>query len=168
MKKRWKDLVVSAAPFIAFLQRDTFFDKRFSGNQAGRKVITDADVGMKYATDDSFDVFDDWETVTDSGDVFPPNFQWSSWVSHNLLKNRFFDLESKNFNGADAKWITQGGACLLQELMIRDMKILLNCYSNDYFPEIWRDILDVYLNDGFPCGWDGQYPHGKLVVFTNY
>ena len=167
MKKHWKDLILSAAPFIIFLERDSFFDGKFSGDPSGKMVLVDADVAMEYATDDSLDVFDDWEGASESGNIFPPIFEWSSWVDHNLLKNRFFNIESKNFNGADVKWMTQGGACLLRELMIRDMRIILNCYSNDYFPRIWKDILDVYLNDGFPCGWDGRYPDGRLVVFSN-
>ncbi len=25
--------------------------------------------------------------------------------------------------------------------------------------------LEVYKNGGFPCGWDGSYPNGKMLVF---
>ena len=34
--------------------------------------------------------------------------------------------------------------------MYRDIEIIFQCYANDYFPKIWKDILEVYLNDGFP------------------
>ena len=99
--------------------------------------------------------------------MYPDSFEWSSWVDYNLSKNNFFGFESKAFNGADEKW-TQHGVCLLQELMMRDMKIILNCYSNEYFPSLWQDILEVYLNNGFPCGWNGRYPEGQMVVFSNF
>ena len=25
--------------------------------------------------------------------------------------------------------------------------------------------IEVYQNGGFPCGWKGYYPEGKMVVF---
>ena len=45
------------------------------------------------------------------------------------------------------------------------MDILLNCYANNYMPEIWKDILYVFQHNGFPCGWKGDYPEGKMIVF---
>ena len=47
------------------------------------------------------------------------------------------------------------------------MDILLNCYANNYMPEIWKDILYVFQHNGFPCGWKGDYPEGKMIVFSN-
>jgi hypothetical protein len=51
--------------------------------------------------------------------------------------------------------------------MYRDIGIIFQCYANDYFPTIWKEILEVYLNGGFSCGWDGHLPEGKIVVFSN-
>jgi hypothetical protein len=167
MKKKWNDLLVSAGPLVAYLNRMSYFDRAYSGSRSARIVLTDADVAFKYASDDSFEKFDEWETVSDSPDVFPDDFEWKSWIDHNLLENDYFGLASKDFNGADVKW-TQSGICLLNELMHRDVRILFNCYANNFFPDIWRQILDVYLNDGFPCGWQGRYPEGELVVFSNF
>lgn len=165
MKKKWDDVVASAGPLINFLHRDAYFNKPYNGN-ATALVLTDARAAVRYASDDSLVDHDDWETITDSLEVFPPNFEWSSWIDHNLAKNNFFDIVTKDFSAADFKW-TQGNVCLLHELMQRDIRILLNCYSNDIFPDIWQSILDTYLHDGFPCGWDGMYPSGRLVIFTN-
>jgi hypothetical protein len=131
------------------------------------RVLTNAEIGFSYASGEATDGRDDWEEVSESAEIFPPGFEWSSWIDHNLKKNSFFNFASKDFNGADVKW-TRGESCLLQELMHRDVRILLNCYSNDFFPKIWGQILNVYLNDGFPCGWEGKHPDGKLVVFSNF
>lgn len=166
MTPRWQALLEHAAPWVAYLNRPTYFDRPYHGAVSGKLVVTDAVVAFRYASDDSFDEFDEWESVSDRLDIFPDGFEWKSWIDYNLLKSNFFGLASKHFNGADAKW-TRHGVCLLQELMLRDMKVLLNCYANDFFPEIWRSILDVYLHDGFPCGWNGRYPQGELVVFSN-
>lgn len=166
MKKHWKDLIVSAAPFVGFLERNSYFDSAFSGDQTNKLILTDAKVAHHSASDDTFSLFDEWESVSESPGLFPADFEWSSWIDHNLVKNGFFGINAKNFSGADSKW-TFNGICLLQELLCRDMKILLNCYSNEYFSPLWEEILAVYLNNGLPCGWHGRYPEGKLVVFSN-
>ena len=51
--------------------------------------------------------------------------------------------------------------------MKRDFRTLFNCYTSEVFPELWKDIFTVYLHNGFPCGWEGEYPEGRLVVFSN-
>lgn len=162
----WNNLIVSAQPLIDFLSRDEFFQSEYSGIKHGRLVITDAVAAMAFTLDDSGDTFDDWETVTDSDGVFPDEFEWKRWITHNLDKNNYFDFSKKNFNRADLKF-SRSGVCVIQELMHRDIKILLNCYANEFFPEIWKHILEVYLSGGFPCGWNGRYPAGELVVFSN-
>ncbi|NUF85828.1 hypothetical protein HUN17_17740, partial [Acinetobacter seifertii] len=94
------------------------------------------------------------------------DFDWSDKIKHKLKQNNYFDFEQKEFNGAKEKWV-YGEACILTELMYRDIGIIFQCYANDFFPEIWKKILEVYLNGGFSCGWIGHFPEGKLVVFSN-
>ncbi|WP_338767666.1 hypothetical protein [Massilia sp. METH4] len=167
MKKHWKDVIVSAAPLIAFLERQSYFDRPFDGDPSNKLVLKDGGLALRYAVDDSFEEFDNWETVSDSSTLFPNSFEWNSWIDHNLMKNRCFGLTEKNFHGADVK-LSGNVSCVLHELMWRDMNVLLNCYSNEYFPRLWQEMLKVYLSNGFPCGWHGRYPEGKLVVFSNH
>lgn len=35
--------------------------------------------------------------------------------------------------------------------------------GNSFF----EDILEAYLLGGWPCGWEGIYPNGKLIVYFN-
>ena len=44
----------------------------------------------------------------------------------------------------------------------------LNCYLNNKYKKnhpIWNMIEDAYFKGFWPCGWEGKYPEGKLVVF---
>jgi hypothetical protein len=168
--KSWDETMIAASPLIAFLQKRSLFDAPYDGNTDGIMVVTDASDAFHFATDGSFDKFDEWETVSDSECEFPISFEWGNRTDSILRKKyNYFDLISKDFNGADNKWINaaNGISCQLIELMLRDIRILFDCYANDYFPPLWKTILDVYLHNGFPCGWSGRYPEGKLVVFSN-
>jgi hypothetical protein len=166
VKNSWKELIANAAPFVNYLNRDSYFEKKYSGQLPNTFITSDPTIAIKYASDDSGDMFDDWASVSDSPSIFPNEFEWKSWIDYNLLKNNYFNINQKNFNGADIK-LTTSGVYLLHELMYRDMRIILNCYANEYFPDIWRVILESYLNDGFPCGWNDRYPSGQVVIFSN-
>lgn len=163
--KNWDEVLEAASAFVNFLEKGNFFSRKFQ-KDGNYHIINDATVGRDYASNSSFDNFDEWETVSNSYEVFPESFEWSQRISAKLEKNNFFDFHEKDFNGAVEKW-EHDESCLLIELMYRDIEIIFQCYANDYFPKIWKDILEVYLNDGFPCGWDGHFPEGKLVVFSN-
>lgn len=164
--KTWQQILVEADVFVRFLERGSFYDRPYKGDLSGKFVTADAVEARRFATDDSFDKFDEWETVSESPGVFPDNFEWSRLVKTQLRKNGYWDIESKNFNGAVEKW-SDSTSCPMLELMHRDIEVIFQCYTNEHFPDIWKDILSVYLNDGFPCGWNGRYPDGQLVVFSN-
>lgn len=53
---------------------------------------------------------------------------------------------------AGASWDTLG-ACLETE------------YSDIVACDFYRRLLEWYLAGHWPCGWEGEYPAGKLVVF---
>lgn len=45
---------------------------------------------------------------------------------------------------------------------------LLNCYLNIKHRQnnpLWNMIFKAYKKGAFPCGWKGEYPNGKLIVF---
>lgn len=45
---------------------------------------------------------------------------------------------------------------------------LFNCYINkkyDINDSFWNLIFSIYKAKLFPCGWNGVFPNGKLVVF---
>ena len=41
-----------------------------------------------------------------------------------------------------------------------------NKYKDKYeFPMIYTKLLNVYKKGHFPCGWDGNYPDGNLLIY---
>ena len=75
-----------------------------------------------------FDDFDEWETVTDTPEIFPESFEWSDRIKYKLKQKNYFGFENQDLNGAKEKWIT-GEACLIVELMYRDIGIIFQCYG---------------------------------------
>ena len=84
--KTWDQVVESAAEFISFLEKGNFYNTKFS-TEKDYKIIFDANLGIDYATNDSFDDFDEWETVTDTPDIFPESFEWNDQNLTELKKN---------------------------------------------------------------------------------
>ena len=98
---------------------------------------------------------------------FDDSFEWHYLFGPKLIDSNCLGALDKNFHGVNEKLTYQNTTNLLHETFFRDMEILLNCYANNFIPEIWKDILYVYQHNGLPCGWKGDYPEGKMIVFSN-
>lgn len=160
--KKWNDMLESAQEFVDFLERDTFFDKPFV-NTIDALVVTDPKIGWEYAHGQEDDQpFPEWEDISKGEDSFPDNFQYLDSIYYGLQKNNYFNIEQKKFSGINELWDNN-----IADMMIGDMIYIFNCYANDYFPPLWKDILAAYLNNGLPCGWSDFPPNGKLVVYSN-
>ena len=160
--KTWEQLQEDAAEFIAFLQQGNFFSQPFT-TKKNYRITTDSEEAIEMAGRQ----FSEREDVFDSKAEFPENFEWDlGSIDRKLQKNHYFEYASKNFNGADRKLTVQKVSILLETMDI-DIGYIFACYSNDYFPDLWKEILEIYMNNGFPCGWEGEYPQGRLVVYSN-
>ena len=159
--KSWEQLQLDAAEFIAFLELGNFFSQPFTTTK-NYGITTDADEAIEMAGRQ----FSVRENVF-ACNVFPEDFVWNTpSIDRKLEKNHHFEFASKNFNGADTKLSVHGVSILLETMDI-DIGYIFACYFNDYFPELWNEILEIYMNNGFPCGWEGEYPQGRLVVYSN-
>ncbi len=59
----------------------------------------------------------------------------------------------------------------LPEIVIDDIKFnlvtILACdaYSKYYTSEFCSRLFKIYTSGHLPCGWEGEYPSGKIIVF---
>ena len=72
-----------------FWKKVIFYNTKFS-TEKDYKIIFDANLGIDYATNDSFDDFDEWETVTDTPEIFPESFEWSDRIKYKLKQKNLF------------------------------------------------------------------------------
>jgi hypothetical protein len=46
------------------------------------------------------------------------------------------------------------------------LHIVLAAHFGDmYLSPIYTDLADWYVQGHFPCGWEGKYPEGRLIVY---
>ncbi|MGG0334915.1 hypothetical protein [Priestia aryabhattai] len=43
--------------------------------------------------------------------------------------------------------------------------IMVLTYEKYYNSDFYTSMLDIYLSGHIPCGWDGDYPNGKILVY---
>ena len=164
MKKTWDEILESAQPVVDFLSSDSFFSRPYDGDRE-RFIVTASPEEARYLLSDEWD---EWEEIIDAQQFSGlENFDWHYLVGSKLINTNCLGALDKDLHGVDKKLTIEGGANLLEETMPDNMRVLLNCYANNYVPEIWKDILYVFQHNGFPCGWKGDYPEGKMIVFSN-
>lgn len=42
---------------------------------------------------------------------------------------------------------------------------MLEYYSEFYSSEFYENMMEIYLSGHLPCGWEGEYPEGKFLVY---
>ena len=161
MKNTWNEALKLAKPIVDFLSSPDFFSTPYNGETEKFEVLTDSEeivgiIGKQW---------DSWEEIIEQ--PFDDSFEWHYLFGSKLIDSNCLGALDKNFHGADGKLTYQNVTNLIHEIFFRDMEILLNCYANNFVPEIWKDILYVYQHNGLPCGWQGDYPKGKMIIFSN-
>lgn len=59
----------------------------------------------------------------------------------------------------------------LPDSIINDIKFNLvnilvsDAFSNHYRSEFYHQMYQIYISGHLPCGWDGEYPSGRIIVF---
>jgi len=83
--------------------------------------------------------------------------EMDTWLCANLTG--LYSLVAKKFDGDLPPWLIEEVAADFDEF-IRYRAVTGNrpCISNTAF--------DCYLANGFPCGWTGEYPNGRMVVYS--
>jgi len=138
MKKTWNQILESAQPVVDFLSSDSFFSHPYDGDRE-RFIVTTSPEEARYLLGDEWD---EWQEIIDTQQFSGlEDFDWHYLIDNKLIENNCLGALDKNFHGVDKKLTIEGGANLLEETMPDNMSILLNCYANNYIPEIWKDIL---------------------------
>lgn len=168
----WSIQQIENDEIVKFLKRKVFFDTPFLLKDVTRfHIITDSETAIDYATNENSDDFSDWQTLWDN--ELEKAGVYENMTDHIEYKiNEFLEKEfnySKDFSNATNKVGYDEGAkiSLLFNNMEGDMFRLLKCVATGKSSSFFDKVREAYLNNGFPCGWDGLYPNGKLVVYSN-
>ncbi|WP_313183213.1 hypothetical protein [Lacrimispora sp.] len=65
------------------------------------------------------------------------------------------------------------GICIksLPESIIDDLKfnlitiLISDIFSDYYSSEFYHQLYQIYISGHLPCGWDGEFPSGRIIVF---
>jgi hypothetical protein len=102
--------------------------------------------------------FDCWRDVRDHdtkyfvSQPFIPQQKVLKFVSDQVWKDEKYPTEMLDNIGT------------LKDEIVADMEL---CFKNEVFgapSKLYSKMLRVYEHGGWPCGWLGKYPEGKLIV----
>lgn len=55
----------------------------------------------------------------------------------------------------------------LKDAIFGDFSFFIFQNLNNYESYLLDQMFQAYLAGGWPCGWEGIYPEGKIVIFSN-
>ena len=159
--KNLSEVLLAEPDLVSFLNRKEYFGEKYNGLLEEYLVITDPIQADYYFHLDAD--YGNWNSIQNSDwgeieELTSPEFMSESltFVAENILD------ESKSFHGAEV--VLEN----LQDNIISDICGFLEFGNMEIsIPPIWQSMKYVYLHNGWPCGWDGDYPRGRMVVFSN-
>lgn len=169
-KDMWSIEKIENQELVDFIKKGDFFSTPFLLN-INFEVIKDGEWADTYATDCNSDVYADWQMLWDEEldrlgvyDEITSHIEWK--ISDFIDENFHYEL---NFNGAlqKVRYDEESQTSLLFNNMEGDLFRLLQCEALGKTSLFIEKVKQAYLNNGFPCGWKGSYPNGKLIVFSN-
>ena len=152
MTRNWEDVLLAARPLLSFL---AFFDKPYIGNLKNHRVIFDLNEAIECSTNDSEDRYEDWQNLLES--ITPAWPEMPREIERNILKV-LDQMAGKCFSCVSDSALFNN--------MQGDIARLLHCYAYGTVPQLWKAVQQVYLDGGIPCGWEGRYPEGRILVFS--
>lgn len=121
---------------------------------------------------ESYFVSDDWEEVTLEARNNLTQFlrdgnsrafsEWNALIEEgqDFLKNAVIPVIGGLDLPVDEKAILM--SCVRWDLLSCLME---DAYSEFKPPVFFANILEIYKSGHFPCGWQGRWPEGNLVIF---
>lgn len=158
--------VVNAAPrIIQFIERNDYFDTPFSLD-IDAHIITDGEEANRYLTEFISEEYGDFEEILNAlqKDIDYPDDEIED-IMNEVITSHLMS-SSKNYHNANQE--SASGVEDLEDTMWYQLSIFYYFYLLDEeLPPTLEMMLKVYEHNGFPCGWIGKYPEGKLVVYSN-
>lgn len=104
------------------------------------------------------------------------NFTAFLHINHNEDYNKFWREMVRKIKSEYISVISESLEVALQDNKDKDSIIIdiksnlvilfmLNFYSEYYKSDFYDKMLEIYLSGHLPCGWSGNYPEGKFIVY---
>lgn len=155
MKNNWNQLTEEAKPLFDFLDRHLLLDKPYIASATNQRVIFDIAQAERFSTDDSGVNCADWQSLLEA--FTPPWPEMPRKIQKEVLcvldritRDQYPNVRSE----------------VLINNMQGDISRLLHCYAYGELPQLWKVVQQVYLDGAIPCGWEGRYPEGRMVIFS--
>lgn len=151
----WEEVLREAGPLLNFLNQPVFFDKPYVGNSENHRITFDPAEAIESSTNDSGDKVQDWQDLLES--ITPPWPEMPRKIERNILQV-LDQMAGKSYSSVSDSALVNN--------MHGDIARLLHCYAYGVVHPLWKAVQQVYLDGGMPCGWEGPYPEGRMLVFS--
>ena len=143
---------------LSFDNENVFFGEKYS-------VINDFEIAKSMA----------WENTSGVDELTWPDIKEDKmaqvWEAYYGMENYLIyeDVLHSEFNKM-CKLLGKNISGKFREVIDEILADFQGCfYSRFVFGranQFFEDLLEVYKYKGWPCGWSGQYPEGRIVVFA--
>lgn len=126
------------------------------------KIVTEAKKAIEYAQNQQLDNADDWAELEEKEDAKLLSFLYEA----NIKDYELFVFWQKNCKAVLQEKIPSDLKYAIDEIIHDLYCIGINNHFAKGAQSFYSTLESVYRLGGWPCGWEGTYPEGSLVVYA--
>lgn len=166
----WENMMESSKELVERLMKVQWFANCGNKNAVSKceiKYVTKVEAAEKYCSSAR------WENITlnclhnISSQVpkkrYGVGVEWNDVVSE--IKEKFIPKLEEFVNKKwEEKYELSKVFCIEFKWILLGF-LMSNCYKEFWHEPLFDEVLSIYEQGYFPCGWQGRFPEGKLLLF---
>jgi hypothetical protein len=160
---------------VSFIKKGDYFSQALDEKklQFSYVKITNAKIAnnicSNYLSDEEQSKYSDWNIVlTDEVQKLKDKYEQEKEKDELDFFNEIYQYldKSLNYQLSEKNGISKD-ITYLKDAIFGDFSFFIFKDFNNYENNLLDQMLQAYLAGGWPCGWEGEYPDGRLVIFSN-
>lgn len=153
--------IISYTPkLVAFCRNGYLLRKPFQEPADTTVVINDALEAMRICFEDDYRYFESWQTLCER-EFLKTQFDCPHWLPRKIDQFLVTPLRERTCNESLVQDIP-----FIWDAIQQDFLFYIGSQNSRISSDLFTRVNDIYLSSGWPCGWMGTYPEGKLVVYS--
>jgi hypothetical protein len=154
---------------LDIIENSVFLSKHYQ-LQTGESLISDPERAAFYATDQDIEPpYQYWTHILESHEIYYTDFKNTLSDKGKKIDAIRHDLTMRLIQALEVKAETKALPEFMLDVMCSDFEVFLHQLTFDQsLAPFNANLLRIYREGGFPCGWKGEFPKGEQLVYVHH
>jgi hypothetical protein len=154
---------------LNIIQNDVFLSNYYQ-LQAGESLISDPEQAAFYATDQDIESpYQYWTHILENQEIYYTDIKMNLPDKGKAVGAETDVLSTRLMQASKIKVADKKLPDFMQDVICGNFEMFLYEFTFDQsLAPFNANLLRIYREGGFPCGWKGEFPKGEQLVYVHH